>query len=213
MNLVYRRIIVWIGLVISLCGGCQSADVPSTPELAVANLHRALLRNDGEAFTDCFDAAPDERDLLLALFDLMQETGELEQALIKTYGREAVDGKIGRQYPYSELRDEKALEETKIGREGPDAAMVFLPRGKRKVRIHQKDGRWLFPMEHMVPPFVNRANDRVTAIHQMAGVIRDTRNKVGKEGQDPKIIQQDMRIGLWQLVDEWKKQKRAKSAN
>lgn len=213
MNLISRRITLWVGLVISLCGGCQPTDNPVTPELAVTNLHRALLQDNAKAFADSFDATPEEKDLLLALFGLMQETRELEQALIEAYGRESVDGKIGRQYPYSELRDEKALEETKIDREGPDAAMVFLPGGKRKIRIHQKDGRWLFPMEHMVPPFVNRANDRVAAVHQMTGVIRDTRDKVGKDGQDAKTIQQEMRIGLWQLVDEWKKQRRAKSAN
>ena len=68
-------------------------------------------------------------------------------------------------------------------------------------------------MEHMIPPFVDRANDRVAAVHQMTGVIKDTRDKVGKDGQDAKTIQQEMRIGLWQLVDEWKKKRRAKSAD
>ena len=213
MNIVFHRMAIWIAIFVFFCYGCKSSEKPRTPELAVANLHQALLQDNAKAFANCFDATPKEKDLLLALFSLMQETRDLEQALIGAYGRESVDGKMGRQYPYAELRDENALKETEIDRIGLDNAIVILPGGKRKIRIYEKDDSWLFPMKHMVPPFVDRASDRIAAVYQMTGVIRDARDKVGKEGQDAKTIQQEMRIGLWQLVDEWKKQSRTSSAN
>ncbi len=182
-------------MMIAGCGGKGSPTKKAdTPEQAMENMRLAMLAGNKKAFINCFEANDAQKRVLGAMCELTSAGGELQQAMIKEYGEDAVK-KMHDTTPGADMSAEDWLEQVKIKIEG-DKAYVTKKGEKEALELIKKGGLWKISSWGMLGGKENLSDEELAQMMKMfegmAKIMTDAKQKVGKAGYTAEKIQQEI---------------------
>ncbi len=210
-----KRAMLWLVVVsaLALAGGCgkdkngesesrsRSKPLPEadTPKQVVTNMHTALRNGNKDALVACFDAAPEEKELLEAAADFILEVKAFQDAMVDAYGRESVEGDNEELVAMfqSDWVDKMTFEIT------GDTATATHPDEDEPLELVRKDGVWKVKVDKLQVGAEDENEDPAEAIKMMEGMVkiyRETRPNVGAEGYTAERVKEELSTRMMQLM-------------
>lgn len=165
-------------------GGGSSAAPAKTPKEAAANFVKSFQNNDKTLFMNTVDLKPEDKDFASAAFDAMAAMASFQNAMVKTYGKDAVKDSM----PVPTLEDAEKANIT-IDPKDPDKASGKIGDKDSDTMFARKDGVWKIVMKD-VPPA-----DKQAEVKKMFATIikatKDLRPKIGQQGMTAEKINEE----------------------
>ena len=142
------NILLWVLIASFTLAGCGGGQDPSrmpqdTPRRALEKMERAVEVGNTEAFLECWEATPEQRDLLSATMDMVVARRNLEEAAVETFGKQAWES-AGRKYGMKQQPKDPIgmlkFDRMEVSIEGDNATVTS---GQEKPRkLVRRDGVW-----------------------------------------------------------------------